>query len=213
MATEEGSGRRRPSPRVYPMRPMLPRDFIETHRRERFAMALSELVHEQSEVELTVAHVIKRAGASRNTFYEVFTNKEACLEFSRGWARERLLTAIGTAAEADGEDEDRARAVIGALLEAATKLPAPVELCLIHSAADFEAREGVGDMATIEALARALSTVEDEQSIEVASELLAAGILTVVALRLHRGELNEPAALAEELADLVALQRARAWRG
>jgi AcrR family transcriptional regulator len=203
MESEESSGRRRPTP-IYPVRPMLPRDFIESHRRERYATALSELVHEQGVVQLTVAEVIKRARTSRNTFYEIFTSKEACLEFSCGWARERLLAAIGTAAQANGEDEDRARAVIAALLEAASGLPAPVELCLIHSAADPEAPEGVGDTVTIEALARALSRGGDERSADVGSELLAGGILTVVALRLHRDELGDPAALAEELAGLTS---------
>jgi AcrR family transcriptional regulator len=207
-ATEESSGRQRPPTRVYPVRPMLPRDFIETHRRKRFATALSELVHEQGEVQPTVAEVIKRARTSRNTFYEVFTSKEACFWFACAWARERLLDAIATAAQVDGKDEDRARAVIGALLEAASGLPAPVELCLIHSAADSETREGVGDTATIEALARALSIGSGERSVDVASELLAAGILTVVALRLHRGELSEPTALGEELVNLVALREA-----
>jgi AcrR family transcriptional regulator len=201
----EASSERRRSPRVYPVRPMLPRAVVEAHRRERFAMALSELVQEQGEVALTVTEVIERAGAARNTFYEVFRSKEGCFEFACVWARERLLSAIGAATQA-GEGEERTRAVIRALLQTAAELPAPVELCLVHSAADSEAREGVGDVATVDALARALVPGRGEENPSARSQLLAAGIVALIAVRLRRDQLPALAELEEELVGLAQLQ-------
>jgi AcrR family transcriptional regulator len=201
----EASSERPRSPRVYPVRPMLPRAVVESHRRERFAIALSDLVHEQGEVVLTVTEVIGKAESSRNTFYETFRSKEGCFEYACVWARERLLSAIGAAAQA-GEGEERMRAVIRALLKVAAELPAPVELCLVHSTADSDAREGVGDVATVDALARALVPGRDDGDPAIGSQLIAAGIVALIAVRLHRGQLTALAGLEEDLMGLAQLE-------
>lgn len=201
----EPSSERRRSPRIYPVRPMLPRTVVENHRRERFAIALSELVHEQGEVALTVTEVIGKAESARNTFYDTFRSKEGCFEYACVWARERLLSAIGTATQT-GEGEERTRAVIRALLKVAAELPGPVELCLVHSTADFAGREGVGDVATVDALARALVPGRGEEDPSVRSQLLAASIVASIAVRLRRDQLPALAELEEELVGLAQLQ-------
>lgn len=196
-------GRRR-SPRAHRVRPILPRAVVESHRRERLAQALSGIVHEEGEVAVTVSRIVSRASSSRGTFYQLFRSKEACFEFACTWARERLLAAIGEAGRGADQDEKRRRGAIGAVLEVATELPGPIELCLLHSAADPEAREGVGDAASIRALARALAPAEDNP--DVRTQLVAAGILAVVALRLHQGELEKLRAMGADLARLASLQ-------
>ncbi len=202
--SDAGDRGRPRSPRVYSVRPILPRTVVQGYRRERLARALSEIVHEEGRVAVTVSRIVSRANSSRGTFYELFRNKEACFEFASTWAREHLLAAISEAGRGPCQDEERRRETIRALLEAAIELPEPVELCLLHSTAGTEAQEEVGDVASVRALARALAPAQGDPDVRM--QLLAGGILAIVAVRLHRGELEELGAMGADLAQLTELQ-------
>jgi AcrR family transcriptional regulator len=54
----------------------LPRSYVLTNQRERIISSVIEVVRETGYRGLTVGHVIDRAGVSRRTFYEHFSNKE-----------------------------------------------------------------------------------------------------------------------------------------
>jgi len=64
--------------RLPPGRHGLSRDEVTGSQRERLLRGMAEAVTERGYANVTVADVIKRAGVSRETFYEQFTNKEDC---------------------------------------------------------------------------------------------------------------------------------------
>ena len=70
---------------------------IEQVQRARILAAMAQVAYEQGVANLTVASVVTRAGVSRRTFYELFSDCEDCLlvalEDAVGRARARVLPA------------------------------------------------------------------------------------------------------------------------
>lgn len=58
-------------------------------QRARLLAAMTEVSRERGARNVTVAHVVERAGVSRRTFYEIFTDREGCFlaAFDEGIAR------------------------------------------------------------------------------------------------------------------------------
>jgi AcrR family transcriptional regulator len=56
----------------------LPKELVVRSQRERLLSSILEVVAEKGYPETTVADVIDRAGVSRATFYQLFTDKEEC---------------------------------------------------------------------------------------------------------------------------------------
>ena len=77
----------------------MPREFIAQHQRARIIAALAEETAEKGYRAVTVAHVVKRAGIARNTFYENYGSKDECFlatqEFAMSTALERVVAAAG----------------------------------------------------------------------------------------------------------------------
>lgn len=59
-------------------RHQLSRDQVRDHQRDRIFRALETVMAAQGYVETSVADVLRHAGVSRQTFYELFTSKEDC---------------------------------------------------------------------------------------------------------------------------------------
>jgi AcrR family transcriptional regulator len=102
--------------------------------------ALIELVREQGVAAVTVAHVVRRSGVSRRTFYDLFKDREECLLAAFEQALERTATAVIPPYRAAAEDrdavwEERIRAGLGALLELFDEEPATGGLCVVDSLA------------------------------------------------------------------------------
>jgi AcrR family transcriptional regulator len=95
----------------------LTRDAVLASQRGRLLDAMAEAVAEHSYGATTIAHVVSHAGVSRKTFYEHFTDKQAC--FLAAWevGTDILLEQVLAAgAEADGW-RARLRAGADAFLE------------------------------------------------------------------------------------------------
>jgi len=191
----------------------LPREFLDGHRRMRLAGAVSELAHDEGLGGLTVTAIAARAGGSRSTFYELFADRDACVEFACQEAERRLFEPVREVLAVERAWPERLGAAIEALLGATVAAPRFAELCLIHSAAlpgaaGSGAEAGVPTMiATLEggrAAGRAAlgaGYVEPPASIE---ELVARGVLSVVAMRLGAGEVDTLPSLIRELTILAA---------
>ncbi|MGH3643059.1 MAG: TetR/AcrR family transcriptional regulator [Mycobacterium sp.] len=79
-----------------PGRHQLSRDQVRTHQRDRIFRALETVMAVQGYSETSVADIIKSAGVSRQTFYELFASKEDC--FITSYARRQgavLETLVG----------------------------------------------------------------------------------------------------------------------
>lgn len=73
----------------------LSREQVTGSQRERLLRAMGEAVAEHGYVKTSVAEVLRRAGVSRETFYEHYPNKETCFLAAYDAAVARVLEAIG----------------------------------------------------------------------------------------------------------------------
>src|SRR3954463_13954480 len=91
-----------------------PREVVAESQRERLLVAMADEVAAKGYANVAVADVIERAGVSRRSFYEHFTNKEDAFLAAYDAGVAGLLEAIGEAEEAaaaaDGTLLARARA-------------------------------------------------------------------------------------------------------
>ncbi len=102
----------------------LPADLIRAIQRERLIVAMLNAVAELGYLGTNVQDVIDRAGVSRPTFYEHFSNKEDCFLAAFDAGAERLVKKVETAAKKGGDVwRDRVRYGLEALLRLASREP------------------------------------------------------------------------------------------
>lgn len=88
----------------------LTREAVSASQRGRLVDAMVQAVAERGYAEITVANVVALAGVSRRTFYELFSDKEACFLAAYEAGLEFLLEQIRRSLEALPESDWRARA-------------------------------------------------------------------------------------------------------
>lgn len=119
--------------RPLPGQQALSREFIARHQRARIIAALAEEIAEKGYRAVTVAHIVKRAGIARNTFYENFGSKEDCFLATQEYA---MSTALERVVDAAGEIDDwprRIRAGLTAFLSYVAEEPALARTCMVES--------------------------------------------------------------------------------
>jgi AcrR family transcriptional regulator len=79
--------------------------------------AMLSAVAERGYPATTIAHVVRRAGSSRATFYEYFPDKEACFLAAYDGLIAGLVSVASAPFDKPGTWPDRARAAVEALLE------------------------------------------------------------------------------------------------
>jgi AcrR family transcriptional regulator len=92
------------------------RGVIEGFQRARILSAILELTLERGASGVSVAHVVSRAGVSRRTFYEIFTDREDCFLAAFEDALERVTAVVAPAYERKGSWRERIRAGLVELL-------------------------------------------------------------------------------------------------
>jgi len=116
----------------------LPREQVIASQRDRILDAMADAMAAQGYVGTSVAAVLKRAGVSRETFYEQFRSKEDCFEAAYARAVERLVARIAAAAErredapVDRPDLERMDRLVTAYLEGLVEDPAYARLYLVE---------------------------------------------------------------------------------
>jgi AcrR family transcriptional regulator len=78
--------------------------------------AMVEVAGERGVGNVTVAHVVSRAGISRRTFYELFEDGEDCFLAAFDYALERAASVVVPAYESESVWRERVRAGLAALL-------------------------------------------------------------------------------------------------
>ncbi|HEX5989259.1 MAG TPA: TetR/AcrR family transcriptional regulator [Solirubrobacterales bacterium] len=102
----------------------LPSDLIRAIQRERLIVAMLNAAADLGYLETNVQDVIDRAGVSRPTFYEHFSNKEDCFLAAFDTSAERLRKKVDSAARKGGQIwRDRVRFSLEALLRFACHEP------------------------------------------------------------------------------------------
>jgi AcrR family transcriptional regulator len=119
----------------------LPSDLVSAVQRERLLAAMLRAAAELGYREANVQDVIERAGVSRPTFYEHFSNKEACFLAAFDVTAKRLRESIGAAAEKGGDNwRDRLRSGLETLLHFIASEPDAARTVIVEArAASLEA--------------------------------------------------------------------------
>jgi AcrR family transcriptional regulator len=114
----------------------LPTDLVRAIQRERLIVAMLNAVSDLGYLETNVQDVIDRAGVSRPTFYEHFTNKEDCFLAAFDSSATRLRKTVEVAADRGGEVwRDRVRFGLEALLRFAAHEPDTARTLVVEARA------------------------------------------------------------------------------
>ena len=126
-----GSARRR-SYQLPPGRHGLSRTFVVRNQRDRVFQAVAESVYESSFAQMSVEDVVRRAGISRRTFYELFANKDEAFLAAFEEAAARLIEGVRRAYA--GERTFPARVIAGhrAFLQLLAASPEFANMCIIE---------------------------------------------------------------------------------
>jgi AcrR family transcriptional regulator len=114
----------------------LPSELVRAIQRERLIVAMLNAAAELGYLETNVQDVIDRAGVSRPTFYEHFSNKEDCFLAAFDSSAERLRKKIQAAAGRGGDVwRDRVRFALEALLRFAIREPDTARTMVVEARA------------------------------------------------------------------------------
>jgi AcrR family transcriptional regulator len=192
------------TPTLPPGRHSLSRSYVACHQRERLSRAVAEEAHEHGIAQLTVVGITARAHVSRKTFYELFEDKDACLEFACQESRDLLFQPVKAACAERWID--RVREAVAGLLDAAAEDPVMAELYLFRSAST-----GGGIGRTYESGIAMLSELlaqrdgrGDGERGEI-EDLIARGVISVIGVRLRRGGAEELGAMHDELVRMMSI--------
>ncbi|MGN6586685.1 MAG: TetR/AcrR family transcriptional regulator [Solirubrobacterales bacterium] len=156
----------------------LPSDLIRAIQRERLIVAMLNAAAELGYLETNVQDVIDRAGVSRPTFYEHFSNKEDCFLAAFDTSAARLRSKIDGAVRQGGDVwRDRVRYGLEALLSFASREPDTARTLVVEARAASAAavRRRV---ELLDEFARCL----DEQARELLPDLPAQSSLTAAGI-------------------------------
>lgn len=114
----------------------LPPELIRAVQRERLIVAMVSAAAELGYLETNVQDVIDRAGVSRPTFYEHFSNKEDCFLAAFDASAERLRKKVFAGARKGGRVwRDRVRYALEALLRFAAREPDVARMMVVEARA------------------------------------------------------------------------------
>jgi AcrR family transcriptional regulator len=105
---------------------------VAESQRGRILAAMRGLVADRGYRDVPVASVIKHAGVSRKTFYELYASKEECFVAIYERESERLLTPALQAFEGSEPWVDRLRTALGVLLGTLAGDPAAARICFVE---------------------------------------------------------------------------------
>jgi len=150
----------------------LSRETVVAHQQRRILAALAEAIAEHGYGEVTVERIVRRAGVSRKTFYEINGGLEQWLLVLCGAIGEDLLALLASA-RAGLPESDRPRALGTTLAGFCAARPDDARICFVESLAggrsarawreDMIGRlcaELAGDPASLTARAALGATVE-----------------------------------------------------
>ena len=130
-ARTEPDGRRRRA--LHPAHKGFGLEGVTEIQRLRLLTAMVEVVGERGASEVTVAHVVGRAGVSRRTFYELFTDGQACFMEAFDHALARAAERVRPAYESSERWRERIRASLTELLAFLDDEPVTGRLLIVES--------------------------------------------------------------------------------
>ena len=188
-----------------------PPDLIRAIQRERLIVAMLSAAADLGYLETNVQDVIDRAGVSRPTFYEHFSNKEDCFLAAFDTSAHRLRQKVVAATRKGGNVwRDRVRFALEALLKFASREPATARTMVVEARAASTAAVK-RRVELMDEFARCLQAQADELLPAGAADnpLTAAGIVggveSLLYSRLCKQEYDQLEALLPSLMYFVVL--------
>lgn len=189
----------------------LPSDLVSAVQRERLIAAMLKAAAELGYRELNVQDVLDRAGVSRPTFYEHFTNKEDCFLAAFDTAAARLCDRVEIAAQQGGDTwRDRLRLGLEEVLGFASTEPDAARTLIVEArAASVDAVQRRDDL--LDHFARCVDRQVHELLPDAPSysTITAAGIVggveALLYSRLNKGQASELDSLLPSLMYFVVL--------
>jgi AcrR family transcriptional regulator len=182
----------------------LPRQFVVRSQRERMLEATSRAVSELGYPALTVAAILERAGVSRKTFYEHFSDKEECFLAAYDVVVEGLLRGVSDAYNGQEAWRDGIRAGLAEFLRFLAAEPDFARMCIVEvlaaGPAAVQRRDGAMRMFTVFFEAGRREAPPGMHLPEVLSESVVGAIYELVYARIRR---DRTAELPDLLPDLV----------
>jgi AcrR family transcriptional regulator len=189
----------------------LPSELIRAIQRERLLGAMLNATAELGYLETNVQDVIDRAGVSRPTFYEHFSNKEDCFLAAFDSGAERLRKLVHGAVSEGGDSwRDRVRCGLQALLGFAGDEPDTARTIVVEARAASETAvrrrvELLDDFARcLDEEARELLTASPPKTAVTASGIVG-GVESLLYSRLCKQEYDQLEALLPSLMYFVVL--------
>ena len=183
----------------------LSRDQVVNSQRTRMLRAMAEAMTESGYVGTPVAEIIKRAGVSRETFYQQFSSKQDCFLAALNETISQLADSMTPGLHTPGTTVDKMRNLIGRYLDAVAGDPVMARMFLIESFAagpEVAERRAVLQRRFIDALAEFVGADTDEG--RFACETFIAAIIAMVTSRVATGDIESIPGLLEPLTGLVA---------
>jgi AcrR family transcriptional regulator len=189
----------------------LPADLVRAIQRERLIVAMLNATADLGYLETNVQDVIDRAGVSRPTFYEHFSNKEDCFLAAFDVSANRLRKKLESAARKGGDIwRDRVRFSLETLLRLIAREPDTARTLIVEaraaSAAAVRRRVELLDEFAhcLHDQAEELLPGEDSHTVVTASGIVG-GVESLLYSRLCKEELGELDSLLPSLMYFVVL--------
>lgn len=176
---------------------------VRSTQRQRIIAATAAAMAERGYAATPVAEILRRAGVSRETFYEQFASKQECFAAAHEAALARLDDTMRPLLGEHGAPIVRFDAMLGRYLDAVAADPALFRLFLIESYAagpEVARRRAVALQQVVDVLHRLFRKDLDR----FACEALMAAVITMVTMRLAAGDVAAVRGLRRPLVELVS---------
>ncbi len=187
-----------------------PRVHVEEIQRSRVLSAAAAVIDDLGYEQSTVQRIAARARVSRRTFYELFSNRDACLVALLDEVVERVERELEAAGVESLAWRERVRGGLWVILSFLDSEPALARICVVQAL-----HGGPAAMDPRERILARLATVLDEGRREgargkectlVTAEGLVGGAFGVVHARLRSRDRRPLTGLLDELMGMIALQ-------
>jgi AcrR family transcriptional regulator len=176
---------------------------VARNQRQRIVAAVAEATAAKGYARMSVEDVVRGAGVSRRTFYELFPNKDAVFLEAYDQVANLLLAGVRAAYEEESGFAARMTAGFRAFLELLEASPAFARMCVVEVMA-----AGPEAVKRRNAAMRAFAQMIEENArqrlakpppSELTAETVVGGIYDVVFTRIQRGDVRVLPELAPQL--------------
>lgn len=192
-----------------PGRHGLSRSFVADNQRGRILMATIEATAVSGYARMSVEDIVRGAGVSRRTFYELYANKHDAFLAAFDDAAGALLHTVHAASERETMFEGKVIAGFRALVDTLAATPGPAQVCIVEALAAGPAaieRRTAVMAAFVKVIEDNATMVPGSRSLPaLTAETIVGGVYETIFRRIVSGRVQELPALLPDLIELALL--------